>query len=253
MANADTPLPKFKNYAEGEPIPTVDPEDIKRMHEYERTHTKVNAIGWQWLQGLKAALSPEAEFSDVSSRHGMIQTLIIYKLLGPWQHGEELHEAVFRIAATFPLHEVKHKPYMVTGDEHFGFDPNAFVQRLIEETGISHVWEPVQIKVPEGGRCIVTQSVNFEGQVPNPEREAKRQARQVVWNIWKRFAPSLDPVLSHSDKEHASEVVATLFADFLMDNMDLVRQVEALFAGRGGDSKVDPLTELERRAQRFPQ
>ena len=27
---ADTDIPKFKNYAEGEPIPPVDPEDINR-------------------------------------------------------------------------------------------------------------------------------------------------------------------------------------------------------------------------------
>jgi hypothetical protein len=30
MANADTPIPKFKTYAEGEPIPPVDPEDLRR-------------------------------------------------------------------------------------------------------------------------------------------------------------------------------------------------------------------------------
>jgi len=34
---ADTDIPKFKTYAEGEPIPPVDPEDIKRMWEYEHT------------------------------------------------------------------------------------------------------------------------------------------------------------------------------------------------------------------------
>jgi hypothetical protein len=204
-AIADTDIPNFKNYAEGEPIPPVDAEDIKRMWEYERTHTKVNAIGWQWLQGLKAVLSPEAEFSDVSSRHRMITTLIICKLLTPWQNSEDLHEAVFRIAATFPLHEVKHKSYMIAGDEHFGFDPNAFVQKLIEETDISQVWEPVRIKVPEGGRCCSFVSADFSGQVLNPEREAKRNARQLAWAIWKRFAPSLDEVLSHMDKEHASE------------------------------------------------
>lgn len=28
---ADTDIPEFKTYAEGEPIPPVDPKDIKRM------------------------------------------------------------------------------------------------------------------------------------------------------------------------------------------------------------------------------
>jgi hypothetical protein len=70
----------------------------------------------------------------------MVETLARYnkgQLLAPWHQGVELHEAVFRIAATFPLRYLKHKSYMIPGDEHFGFDPNAFVQRLIEETGIS--------------------------------------------------------------------------------------------------------------------
>jgi hypothetical protein len=247
MANAD--IPKLKTYAEGEAIPPVDPEDIKRM----RPRVRIETTGWSWLQDNQAVLSPGADVTAVHERCGMIATMYIYKLLAPWQHGEEFDDAVIRVAATFPLHEVKHKSYMIAGDEHFGFDPNTFAQRLIEETGISHVWEPVQIKVPEGGRCCSFVSVDFAGQVPNPEREAKRNARQLAWAIWKRFAPSLDEVLSHMDKEHASEVVATFFADFLMDNMDLVRQVEASFAGHGGDSKVDPLTELEQRAQRFPQ
>ena len=47
---ADTDIPKFKTYEEGEPIPPVDPKDIKRMHEYERTQSRVGANGWEWLQ-----------------------------------------------------------------------------------------------------------------------------------------------------------------------------------------------------------
>jgi hypothetical protein len=239
---ADPSIPKFKTYAEGEPILPVDPEDIKRFW-----HVKPP---WGPGNDEQSACSPGADTAAVYRRWVMIQTLTTYNLLTPWQHGEELDDAVFRIAATFPLRELKSKPYMISGDERFGFDPNAFVQRLIEETGVSHVWEPVATKIAEGGRCIVTQSVDFAGQVPNPEREAKRKTRQVVWNIWKRFAPSLDQVLAHSDKEHASEVVATIFADFLIDNIDLVRQVEDSFRGHAGDSKLDPMIELERRAQR---
>lgn len=247
---ADTDISKFKNYVEGESIPLVDPEDIKRMHEYERTQSRVGANGCQWLQGLKAALGPEADFSDVSSRHRMIRTLTIYKLLAPWQHGEELHEAVFRIAATIPLRYLKHKRYMIPGDENFGFDPNAFVRRLIEETGISHVWEPVSIKVPEGGRTFSYSSVGG-AQERDPDATAKHAARQILWEIWKRFSPSLDEVVSHSDKEHASYIVATFFANFLLDNVDLVRQLEDSFRDMQ-HIPMDPiLSELERRAQRW--
>jgi hypothetical protein len=245
---ADTDIPKFKTYAEGELIPSVDPEDIKRMWEYERTHTRVGANGCEWLQGLKAALSPEAEFSDVSSRRHMIDTLTIYKLLAPWQHGEALHEAVFRIAATLPFRYLKHKSYMIAGDERFGFDPNAFVQRLIEETGISHVWEPVSIKVSEGGRTF-SYSLVGGAQERDPDATAKHAARQILWEVWKRFSPSLEEVVSHSDKEQASYIVATFFANFLLDNIDLVRQLEDSFRDME-HIPMDPiLSELERRAQ----
>ena len=254
-AMAAPDIPKFNHYAEGEPIPPVNPEDIKRMWDYERTHTKVNSVGWQWLQGLKAALSPEAEFSDVTSRHGMVKTLASYnkgQLLAPWHNSEELHEVVFRVAATFPLRYLKHKSYMIPGDEHFGFDPNAFVQRLIDETGISHVWKPVQTKIPEGGRHIITMRGHGPGEeIPNPEREAKGKARQVLWEIWKRFSPSLDKIVSHCEKEEATKIVATFYANFLLDNIDLVRQLEDAFRDVQ-HVPLDPiLSELERRAQSF--
>ena len=57
-------------------------------------------------------------------------------------------------------------------------------------------------------------------------------------------------MVSHSDKEHASEVVATFFANFLLDNIDLVRQLEDAFRDLQ-HVPLDPiLSELERRAQR---
>jgi hypothetical protein len=258
MANADTPIPKFKEYGEGEPIPPVDPEDIKRMCEYERTHSRVGSNGWQWLQGLKAAISSEADFSDVSSRRGMVETLARYnkgQLLAPWHQGEELHEAVFRIAAIFPLRYLKYKSYMIPGDEQFGFDPNVFVQKLIEETGIPHVWEPILTKISEGGRRIVTWSIpsrvpSTGERVPNSEREAKARARQILWHLWNRFSP-FSEALSKKElpTQAVAQWVATSFAGFLLDNIDLVRQLE--------DSFVDPqhfpsdaiLSELEQSAQ----
>jgi hypothetical protein len=155
---------------------------------------------------------------------------------------------VFRIAAIFPLRYMKHKSYMIPGDEYFGFDPNAFVQRLIEETGISHVWEPVATKVPEGGRTFSYSSIaGPEGR--NADTAAKYGSRQILWEIWKRFSPSLDEIVSHSDKERATHVVATFFANFLLDNIDLIRQLEAAFQ-EPQSIPLDPiLSELERRAQ----
>ncbi len=252
MATPNFSLPPFKTYAEGEAIPAVEPEQIKRMWEFKRTHSRAGTDGWKWLQDLHAAMGPGAEFSDVSSRFGMIETLARYnkgQVLAPWHQGEELHEAVFRIAATFPLRYLKHKPYMIAGDERFGFDPNAFVQKRIEETGISHVWEPVSLKLEEGGRIFCFSSISEQDQ--DPERRAKHETRAVTWMIWKRFSPSLDQIVSHTEKEQATEIVATFYANFLLDNIDLVRQLEDAFKDVQ-HVPLDPiLSELERRAQHW--
>ena len=92
MANADAPIPKFKAYAEREPIPPVDPEDLKRRWNLKPPWT---------AEAMRAAWSREADSSAVSRGDGMVRTLVIHKLLEPWQHGGELDDAVFRVAATF--------------------------------------------------------------------------------------------------------------------------------------------------------
>ena len=188
----------------------------------------------------------------------MIDTLTTYNLLTPWKHGEDLDDAVFRVAASLPLHAIAYKRYKIPGDELDGFDPNAFVQRLIEETGISHVWEPVATKVPEGGR-IFSYSLVGGAQERDPDAAAKHAARQIPWEIWKRFSPSLDEVVSHKDKEQATHIVATFFANFLLDNIDLVRQLEDAFRDMQHvpldptlSVPLDPiLSELERKAQHW--
>jgi hypothetical protein len=60
----------------------------------------------------------------------------------------------------------------------------------------------------------------------------------------------LDEVVSHRDKEQASEIVATFFADYLMENMDLVQQLVDSHRAGNGFGSLDLLAELERRAQR---
>lgn len=58
-------------------------------------------------------------------------------------------------------------------------------------------------------------------------------------------------MISHSNKEQASEIVATLFADYLLDNMDLVQQLESsCTTEKGSWAGLDLLAGLERRAQR---
>lgn len=237
---ANVRIPNFKIYAEGEPIPPVDPEDLKRRWN----------IKPPWTAGaLQAAWSCEADSSAVSRRDGMVRTLVVYKLLEPWRHGEELDDVVFRLAATFPIRELRPKRYMMPGDDYFGFDPNTFIELLVKETGISHIWEPVATKVPEGERPYIFISANFKNQVPDdPEADTTREARDLVWNVWRRCGPSLEQVLSNRNPEHSSEVVSILFSNFLLDNSDVIRQIEDSFRA-GTALALNILDELERRAQ----
>jgi hypothetical protein len=55
--------------------------------------------------------------------------------------------------------------------------------------------------------------------------------------------------LSYDGKEPSSHLVAIRFADFLLDNIDLLRQLEASFrAGKWG-TPLELWYELERKAQ----
>lgn len=240
MTDSNCNIPHFRIYRDGEPIPAVDPEDVKRVWKL--------IPPWRPGNDQQSACSPGADVSAVTLRTNMIDTLNTHELLTPWKHGEELDDAVFRVAATFPVHGITYKSYKIAGDELYPFDPNAFVRQLIDETGIQYVWKPVPTRLEEGGLCF-TLDGGVEGQ--DPDTLARRGARELAWEIWKRFAPSLDEVVAHSDKEHASLIVATLFADFMMDNMDLINRVQDWLKRHEGDG-VHALKELERKAQSWP-
>jgi|SRR5215472_79197 len=103
--------------AAGRPIPSVDPEELKsRWNDKERrscSAVKPSAISQE-----------EREKSAAIRRHGMIRILVHFnhgQLLVPWQHGADLDDAVFRIAADAV---VAHRVYKLGGEDIFGFDPN---------------------------------------------------------------------------------------------------------------------------------
>jgi len=233
----------------GQSIPPVDPEDLKRTWEYDQTHSRVNSNGWQWLQDRRAVCSSGANVDTVWYRGDMIETLARHnhgKLLAPWKHGDELDDAVFRIAAifpTFPAQLLTECRYKMPGDYLYRFDLNAFIQRLIDETGISHTWEPVRIRL-EGARCYSMGA----GYSQDPETEAKRRARELLWMIWERFdCHGLIPLYASTE---VPENVAGLFADFLIDNIDLFHEVEASFRTVGHPT-TELLVEVEKRAERW--
>jgi hypothetical protein len=219
---------------EGELIPSVDPEGLRRRWNIRPPWTS---------ETLQAATSHEVNSSAASRRDGMIRMLADFKggqLLAPWRHGEELDDVVFRVAATLPMRVMRQRAYKIAGDEIFGFDPNAFVQRLIEETGISHTWDPIPTKIPEGDYVFITIFVD--------EGETKRRAREVLWDAWNKYFQLQPP--QRDDRDTYAHALAILFADFVIDNLDLTQQLISV-CGSGGEG-VEPyaiLTELERRAR----
>jgi len=235
-AGPNLPAPRF--YKEDVLIPPVGPDDLRRVWSVKPPWTR---------DSRKEACSPGADVSAVVRRSQMIRTLTTLKLLTPWTHNEQLDEAVFRLAATFPLHEMRYRSYKIPGDEHYPFDPNAFVESLVKETGIAHVWEKVPTKVSEGGRCFVTSSLGYRVKVEYPGREARSKTRQLLWAIWTRFA-GFDELLADPEEPNL-RLAAILFDDFLIANTDLIQQVVAAFRKSEGVG-IGLLMEVEQRAQR---
>jgi len=143
----------------------------------------------------------------------------------------------------------------------WGFDPNAFVEKLIEETGISHTWEPVLARIPEGSSCCtyVTHRVTFKGRGPQDpeavkealktgpsEREAKHDARELLWAVWSKCQPNLSRA-SGNHEVHVA-LVAWHFADFAIDNVDLAREFVGHRHSGEGRTQLAVVLDLERRA-----
>jgi hypothetical protein len=51
MPDSDANLPKFKAYTDGDSMPPVEPEDIKRTSEYDCTHSQVGVDGLKMAAG----------------------------------------------------------------------------------------------------------------------------------------------------------------------------------------------------------
>jgi hypothetical protein len=153
---------------------------------------------------------------------------------------------VFRLAASFPLHERQHVPYKITGDELYPFDPNAFLQSLVEETGVAHTWEPVPTKITDGGRSYAMSFM--PSAAPDSDREARHKTRALLRLIWNRFS-GIDDVVG--PEQARAELSAVLFEDFLIANTDLVQRV--VDAYRNADHVgMDTLPEIEERANQAP-
>jgi hypothetical protein len=238
---SDTESSQFRVPNEGEPIPPVDPEDLR--HRWNIKHEDREAL-------IAAQIQEGDRTAAVWSRDRMIRMLTECfnhgQLLAPWQHGAELDDAVFRVAATFPIRPLHQHTYKVAGDEIYGFDPNAFIHKLIEETGISHVWEPIPATIPEGAWSYSIIRAG-SGPPPDSESETRHKIRELLWAVWSKCHPNLSrPSPKH---EHDTAVIAMLFADFAIDNVDLAREFVSHVASGETRDRLAILLELERRAQ----
>ena len=125
--------PRFWGAA-GSPVPAVDPIDLKAVwdiHEDVRRQHPGGQVG-VGISVMEHACSPGADIGAVTYRSGMLELLLIVPgdLLAPWRHGNQLNEAVFRVAARIPME------WLETGAprQSFPFDVDAFLQELRDGT-----------------------------------------------------------------------------------------------------------------------
>ena len=114
----------FVGVQQDQPIPEVDPTDLKRFHENVSERSREAgpgaAIGLSalWLgQGISGA-----EAGPLCVRNWVIGIALTQGLLVDWQQGTELDGSVFRVAATIPVNGIQ-------------FDPEAFTTHLRAERG----------------------------------------------------------------------------------------------------------------------
>ena len=115
----------------GEPVPEVDPDDLKAFwqetRDFQARHAGQNyAIGWE---AMKASCKPGANAYAVWYRSSMIWVLNKYaqEQLAPWVRDEEVSDAVFRTMATIPMEWIGQ-----TEREGLPFDVEEFFRRLSE-------------------------------------------------------------------------------------------------------------------------
>jgi hypothetical protein len=120
----------FSALSAGRPIQTVNPGDLRSvwelMHETRgkiRGEPRVRLGGPQPTIGIDVKLlarvcSPEANVLAVWARSALLGILVQQGLLTSWQRGTQLDDAVFNVAAAFPITALDQ------------FDPDAFLQQL---------------------------------------------------------------------------------------------------------------------------
>jgi hypothetical protein len=119
------------------PVAAVDPGDLRSVWEMQRDFQRnapnhaPNQTGSIDISLYQRACSPGAEVGAVWYRVSMLQLLAgPIGLLTPWLHDGELPDAVFKLAATFPMNKLS------VGEVNQGlpFDVQGFIKQLEQQT-----------------------------------------------------------------------------------------------------------------------
>src|SRR5579864_596535 len=123
--------PRLFGGSPGEPVPEVEPEDLKTIWQMARDlqarHTDQHvAIGFE---AMKAVCKPGANTQAVSYRSSMIWVLnqFAQEQLASWVEDGEISDAVFRTMATIPMQWIGH-----IEREGLPFDVEGFFRELRE-------------------------------------------------------------------------------------------------------------------------
>ncbi len=113
----------LKDAEQGATVPSVDAQDLKSLHELclERARRYCGKDGVISLDATARACSAGANVPAIWLRHTQLRALYRQGMLAEWQHGTELDDAVFRLAATIPMSGVQ-------------LDQERFVRELRHET-----------------------------------------------------------------------------------------------------------------------
>ena len=90
---------------QGGEVPSVSEDDLKSLHAVcvDRSRRYSGKDGVVGLEVMARACSPDANLPAVWLRHTELRLLVRQGLLENWRHGTVLDDAVFRVAATFPM------------------------------------------------------------------------------------------------------------------------------------------------------
>jgi len=128
MTDSDLPLNELFGIPEG-PIPPVDPADLRSVWQMQREfQARVPGerigIGGEFY---KRACSPGANVRAVWFRTAMLGVLQMLGMLAPWIHEGVVADAVFNVAATFPMDGMK----IGVPRQGFPFDVQEFLSQVV--------------------------------------------------------------------------------------------------------------------------